>query len=217
MFCINCGKQIADTARFCNYCGAKVVDFDEKAVENSPISSENQVSAPADNVYNTENVENSVDLLKMNSSDSGSIPQMNEPVKSGETPFNGGVTPPPAADVQSGAVGAQHGAMDSGNPVPPMMGGTAQSGSNVPPMMESTATSGITVPPMMESTAPSGTTVPPTMPAAAPAAAPTASTTPRREPAERKYTLGHIIMCLASTAVMAIVAGVFAGLYFSVV
>lgn len=201
MFCINCGKQIADTARFCNYCGAKVVDFDEKAVENSPISSENQVSAPADNVYNTENVENSVDLLKMNSSVSDSIPQMNEPVKSGETPFNGGVTPPPSADIQSGAVGAQHGAMDSINPVPPMMGGTAQSGSNVPPTMESTA--------------PSGTTIPPTMPTAAPSAAPTAAA--RREPAERKYTLGHIIMCLASTAVMAIVAGVFAGLYFSVV
>ncbi len=34
---------------------------------------------------------------------------------------------------------------------------------------------------------------------------------------ERKYTLGHIMMCLAAVAVMAIVAGVFAGLYFSVV
>lgn len=38
-----------------------------------------------------------------------------------------------------------------------------------------------------------------------------------KEPAERKYTLGHIMMCLAAVAVMAIVAGVFAGLYFSVV
>lgn len=198
MFCINCGKQIADTARFCNYCGAKVVDFDEKTVENSPISSENPVSAPVDNVYNTENVENSVDLLKMNSSDSDSIPQMNEPVKSGETPFNGGATPPTSADIQSGAVGAQRGAADSGNPVHPAM--------------ESTAPSGSTVSTMMDGTAPNGTAVPPTMPTAAPAAS-----APRKEPAERKYTLGHIIMCLASAAVMAIVAGVFAGLYFSVV
>ena len=34
---------------------------------------------------------------------------------------------------------------------------------------------------------------------------------------ERKYTIKHIIMCLVSTAVCAIAAGVFAGLYFSVV
>lgn len=216
MFCINCGKQIADTARFCNYCGAKVVDFDEKTVENSPISSENPVSAPVDNVYNTENVENSVDLLKMNSSVSDSIPQMNEPVKSGETPFNGGATPPTSADIQSGAVGAQRGTADSGNPVPPMADGIAPSGTAVPPVMDSTAPSGTAVPPMMDNIAPSGSPIPPAMPTAAPAAEQTAAT-PCREPAERKYTLGHIIMCLASTAVMAIVAGVFAGLYFSVV
>ncbi len=34
---------------------------------------------------------------------------------------------------------------------------------------------------------------------------------------ERKYTIKHIIMCLISTAVCAIAAGIFAGLYFSVV
>ena len=32
-----------------------------------------------------------------------------------------------------------------------------------------------------------------------------------------RYTLGHIMLCLASTAIMAIIAGIFAGLYFSVV
>lgn len=32
---------------------------------------------------------------------------------------------------------------------------------------------------------------------------------------ERKYTAAHLIMCLASTAVFAIAAGVFAGLYFA--
>ncbi len=34
---------------------------------------------------------------------------------------------------------------------------------------------------------------------------------------EKYYTFGHIAMCLAAVAVMAIVAGVFAGLYFSVI
>lgn len=34
---------------------------------------------------------------------------------------------------------------------------------------------------------------------------------------EKYYTLGHIMLCLAAVAVMAITAGVFAGLYFSVI
>lgn len=34
---------------------------------------------------------------------------------------------------------------------------------------------------------------------------------------ERKYSLKHLMMCLAAAAVMAIAAGVFAGLYFSVI
>lgn len=34
---------------------------------------------------------------------------------------------------------------------------------------------------------------------------------------ERKYSLKHIVMCLAAAAVMAVAAGVFAGLYFSVI
>ena len=38
-----------------------------------------------------------------------------------------------------------------------------------------------------------------------------------KRPPERKYTLGHIVMCLAAAAVMAVTAGVFAGLYFSVI
>ncbi len=34
---------------------------------------------------------------------------------------------------------------------------------------------------------------------------------------EKYYTFGHIALCLAAVAVMAITAGVFAGLYFSVI
>lgn len=34
---------------------------------------------------------------------------------------------------------------------------------------------------------------------------------------EKYYTLGHIMLCLGAVAIMAIVAGVFAGLYFSVI
>lgn len=39
----------------------------------------------------------------------------------------------------------------------------------------------------------------------------------KKEVSERKYSLRHIVMCLAAAAVMAVAAGVFAGLYFSVI
>lgn len=38
---------------------------------------------------------------------------------------------------------------------------------------------------------------------------------PKKE--EKYYTFNHILMCLGAVAVMAIVAGVFAGLYFSTI
>lgn len=49
---------------------------------------------------------------------------------------------------------------------------------------------------------------------------PTANVQPISEavkPSERMYTFGHLALCLAAVGLMAIVAGVFAGLYFSVV
>ncbi len=40
---------------------------------------------------------------------------------------------------------------------------------------------------------------------------------PEKVKVEKYYTLGHIMLCLGAVAIMAIVAGVFAGLYFSVI
>lgn len=40
---------------------------------------------------------------------------------------------------------------------------------------------------------------------------------PKPEKPEKYYTFGHLALCLAAVAVMAIVAGVFAGLYFSAI
>lgn len=39
----------------------------------------------------------------------------------------------------------------------------------------------------------------------------------KKEKSEKYYTFGHLMLCLAAVGVMAIVAGVFAGLYFSVI
>ncbi len=38
---------------------------------------------------------------------------------------------------------------------------------------------------------------------------------PTKKEPERKYTFAHLMMCLASTAIFAIAAGIFAGLYFA--
>lgn len=192
MFCINCGKQIVDTARFCNYCGVKVVDFDEKPAQNSAETSENPLQIPVEDVNFSENVENSVDLLKMQSDDPSSATQMNELTEEGDTQFTekeesdtNEINETLLSGIQSGAIGAQRSA-------------------DVP-----------TAPSAMQY---DENTPQPEPISQIPAQSEQISTTPEQpKQTERRYTLGHIIMCLASTALMAIAAGVFAGLYLSVV
>ena len=93
------------------------------------------------------------------------------------------------------------------------------------PVTEETAPVSELTAPVTEQAAP---TAQPSQPAAVPMqqnSAVTQSTAfeyslqpPAPQPKEQKYyTLGHIVMCLAAVGVMAIVAGVFAGLYFSVI
>lgn len=202
MFCVNCGKQIVDTARFCNYCGTKVVGFDEN-IQQSPVEiPENPMSVPVEDVKIPENVENSVDLLKMQEDASPAEPQMNGSTGDSETPFSEketegtsginettgltGTSETLSPEIQSGAVGAQHSADVLSAPEASDM----QLDANIPISQ------------------PVGQPAPISQPAGQP-----------EQPVqtERRYTIGHIIMCLASTALMAIVAGVFAGLYFSVV
>ncbi len=223
MFCTNCGKQIIDTARFCNYCGVKVVNFDENQSAVSDKITENPALSAEDNVLNAENVENSGNLLKMTNSIPSFVPKMNESPKSGYSPDSISISAPDPmldpvsdpADVQSVEAGAQQSEVRSETlGIPEMrddteaatndftMDAPAFNGSTVPPAMGDPALTGSTVPPAMDAPAFNGSTVTPADKANLP---------------ERKYTIGHLIMCLASTAVMAIAAGVFAGLYFSVV
>lgn len=51
---------------------------------------------------------------------------------------------------------------------------------------------------------------------AEPQQSPQTQPAPDNPPPERKYTFGHIMLCLIAVAIMAVVAGIFAGLYFSV-
>lgn len=185
MFCINCGKQIIDTARFCNYCGAKIVNSAENSENSAQNIPNNPVTPPTGSVLNTENVENvenSGNLLNMTEQVPPSIPQMNETPKSGfAAPQMGEI---PFSRSEPSAPFSQ--------PSPAFAENLGQPAADVLP----------TEPPV------SG---------AAPQFAQVAPEAAKKHTAEHKYTLGHLIMCLASTAIMAIVAGVFAGLYFSVV
>ncbi len=209
MFCINCGKQIVDTARFCNYCGTRVVGFDENIQQSPAGNPENPLPISAEDGNFPENVENSVDLLKMQNEVSSTEPQLNELSEDSDAPFSEneteettgitGTSEALSSEIQSGAVGAQHSADVLSAPEASDM----QLDANIP---ISTA-SGQPAPASRISEQP-------------PINAAPEQPEPMTRPAvqhERRYTLGHIIMCLASTAVMAIAAGVFAGLYFSVV
>lgn len=53
-FCTQCGSQLSDDALFCNACGTKVADAEEKTVENTPISQEVNESAQTETAKETE-------------------------------------------------------------------------------------------------------------------------------------------------------------------
>lgn len=159
MFCTNCGKEIIDTAKFCNFCGRP-----QSAPLPQPIS-EQPVSGF---VY---------------------LPEDTEPrgvFESAGTPEE--KTAESAAAANGASADAE--APRDGVPTPNL----------IPSYGESSGQPAY----------------PPEYTGCSPAPVIPAQPKPAVK-AERKYTLGHIIMCLTAVAVMAIAAGVFAGLYFSVV
>ncbi|MCM1165810.1 MAG: zinc-ribbon domain-containing protein [Lachnospiraceae bacterium] len=158
MFCTNCGKEIIDTARFCNFCGAAV----SNAAESVPVSE--------------------------------SVSEMPEAPESAEMPSVDGAYEYAAESAEEAAEPFAE-TVENAVPTPndiPSYGGSAPVYS-APPVYPEAPVSAV----------PAVSEIP-------------VQSAPESKP-ERRYTLGHIMMCLAAVAVMAIVAGVFAGLYFSVV
>lgn len=163
MFCVNCGKELANDARFCSFCGAPVKDVivrttvaepqKEAVAENETLNAEQPVSEEA--VLTTEQA----------------VPE-NE------------VSEEQPGDAALNAPLEEKTSLPTPNVIPTMGVGTSSPANANTPNTEN--------------------------PNVAPA--PSAPEKP-----ERRYTLGHIFICLAAVAVMAITAGVFAGLYFSVV
>ncbi|MDE7398421.1 MAG: zinc-ribbon domain-containing protein [Oscillospiraceae bacterium] len=167
MFCSNCGREIGDNAKFCNFCGLPVSQPFSQPVSrqiSQPISESisqpiyEPVSEPiSEPISVVEAVENTFEPISESAQAVESVPVT--------------LPEPPNAPIYS-----------------------APQPENIPNMGEaSELQSGIQPQPYQ--------------------APPTLQLSEKPMP-ERKYTLGHIIMCLAAVAVMAIVAGIFAGLYF---
>lgn len=209
MFCTNCGKEIIDTARFCNYCGRPVQNLmppppyisQNTGAQNmgQPYSSAIPMSgAPVPEQNNTVIMPENVQPENMDNTASDAFPEAPE-AYAPEADSAGCNTAEPeiseaAPETESMSQQTAGGTFSAeANPYPtpgniPKSGGFISGTYSMP--MPDTAMNIVSEP---VSSAP---------------------TTPGRE---RRYTLGHILLCLASTAIMAITAGVFAGLYFSVV
>ncbi len=198
MFCTSCGKEIINTARFCNYCGKPVQNFAPTA--SSPISSpiSSPVSAPYSAPVPETNAERYASPEDVLSGGVGSLTQNTEDHTNGVSVF-----PKPEA--------AEPSMPETDSPIPDSSAARSDTGipSNTAQQMPTVGAfstgSAYPVPNVIPQ---SGTGVSGTN---------SASAAPKKPERERKYTLGHILLCLAATAVMAITAGVFAGLYFSVV
>lgn len=192
MFCSNCGKTIADDAKFCNFCGLPVKMASAPvspliSVMDQPVSMTDRpisqtMPAAEQTVFETE--EPIAEASAVVEAVENTFEPISEPAQESES---APITLPEPANTE------------------PMY--SAPTPESIPNMG---AIPNPTIP---------GTAAPMSQPIYQPPQ-PNPQFTPRapeRPLPERKYTLGHIIMCLSAVAIMAIVAGVFAGLYFSVI
>lgn len=193
MFCTNCGREIIDTARFCSFCGMPIKNM----AASIPVQPVQQVQ-PAQPIQ-PQAVPQPVP--EANYTESMDIPitdNTSVPVTESE---NAGVS-----SVESVSEMPEAAAPEASSETSAMI--SAPVTENVPPLPtpNNIPTYGASEP---------AYPAPPAYPNQNINTVPV-QPVPEKRP-ERKYTLGHIMMCLAAVAVMAIVAGVFAGLYFSVV
>ena len=218
MYCTTCGKQIIDTARFCNYCGTPVpgaYTAPNTAAQTAPAApvTPTEPITPSTPVSQTESAPVSENIQDDNLLENTDPTAENEPemlssdlseTLNEETPS---VEPQTAADSESLLESTQTTAY----------GVVSEPVSN----MEAAPVVNVEAPsvPNIEAESAYSLPVPNQIPINGEGDVHVAEVPekPAKPLPERKYTLGHIMMCLCAVAIMAIVAGVFAGLYFSVV
>lgn len=215
MYCTACGKQIIDTARFCNYCGTPVAGavFAEPAAPAAP-SAPVSMGAPVGAPPVSEPVQGNISLESSKENAANEAVSSSEPAQApiAEPQFSDSESPlertqaaeygevsEPVSDNAYGSVS------DIGQPVPNEQAPVPDTVSNTVSNIEIGNAYQLPAPGQIPVSGEGGIH------------AAVVSEKPAKPLPERKYTLGHIMMCLAAVAIMAIVAGVFAGLYFSVV
>lgn len=197
MFCSYCGKQISDSSRFCSFCGKEVVKvqtsasapFEKESVLNEPVSAFIDEQPVQENVI--ENAESAVsdDVQSVNAVENvvSDFAQSNDTVQQAQAVEN-------TVNDNAQSVSAVENAPAD----------FAQTSENAQPLqvVENTVNSYAQVQ-QSNGFTPQNNAFVQTQPVE------------QKNQPERKYTLAHLLMCLASTAVFAIAAGIFAGLYFS--
>ena len=241
MFCINCGREIINMARFCNYCGRPVQNIAPLPYPSQPYPSQNKTQqgftaseAPLPEQNNTAAVdrgempdntlndvsENASDILSENCNNtlndvSGSSPDiLSENCDNTLNEVSENTSDPISENLKTDLEKPDYGSSVSDH----YISNEAPKTSSIP---RQTAANGSL------SAVYSAYPTPNSIPKSGSGRAFGTYSTPTNKPAEdlpqthekpeRKYTLGHLLLCLASTAIMAITAGIFAGLYFSVV
>ena len=192
MYCMNCGRENPEGVKFCCFCGTSANSVPRSVVEKSDKIPEN----PAEN--------GQIDIDENEAPDS--LTAISE-VNFGKTEAASKINVPPVvptAPTSSTAPVSPTAPISATSPLPSPNFASPQNPYAYPQPLPIN-TQGVSYAPRAGQNAqnvniPMKNTV-----------------SEEKQDFERKYTIKHIIMCLASTAVCAIAAGIFAGLYFSVV
>ncbi len=198
MFCRVCGRSMSDSDLFCTWCGTKVLN--RRGVSEESNTGENGEAPVSQNINAEENAPEKSEVI---SAEENSIP-VNE---SDSTLKNENVSMPDANgseqiyESNSTAVSREY--AQASKPLGNSINGEVQ-------FSQPDAVQGLTGAQREKAQVP-----PP--PVKFGEEIPINQEVRDNKKPEKYYTSGHIVMCLAAVGIMAIVAGVFAGLYFSVV
>lgn len=202
MFCGNCGKEMIDNKKFCQFCGAEqtaVVIPAASIPVSAPIREPDDTasvpvfsSVPISSMPTAQEMPSTPVEPSMGTEVSESVPV------NAESAYASGIAAPTAVIAPEASVSS----IPTPNTIPTSNLDMPETGVSAIPVKTE----------VIAQTAPAKTaasTVPQTVI--------TIRDEEKKRPPERKYSLKHIVMCLATAAVMAVAAGVFAGLYFSVI
>lgn len=230
MYCMNCGKENPDDVKFCCFCGTpanavarSIEEISDKILENLAENGQLDIEDTADissaiSEKADENFRKSDEISRVISEviseKTDEKPAESSPVNTEAKPANQQIPIPPViptAPISSTAPISRVAPADLVSNVSPVRNPMPSSPYGYPrnpyayPQPQP-------INPQGASPAPKAAQNAPTMNVPMKTAVPE-----EKQGVVRTFTLKHIIMCLVSTAVCAIAAGVFAGLYFSVI